>query len=358
VDTGLNELIAADQFGLAEHDKAPVMLAGLLALTELHRGRCVPYARMLAAGRERGPATQLADVPSIPVRLFKSLQLRSIPEDAVFRVMTSSGTTGQAPSRIYLDVETARLQSRALASIVTHYLGTDRRAMLIVDHPGVIADRRSFSARAAGTLGMMPFGRDHLFALDEDMRLDRAALQAWLGRHRGEELLVFGFTFMVWQDLLPALEGSDADLARATLVHSGGWKKLAERSVSRADFKRALRERLGIRRVHDFYGMVEQVGSVFFECRAGFFHAPDFGDVLVRDPVTWAPAPAGATGVLEVFSMLPRSYPGHALLTEDLGVCHGVDDCPCGRMGRRFEVIGRVPKAEIRGCSDTQERAA
>ena len=40
-------------------------------------------------------------------------------------MMTSSGTTGQVPSRVYLDVETARLQTRALSSIVTHYVGPD-----------------------------------------------------------------------------------------------------------------------------------------------------------------------------------------------------------------------------------------
>jgi hypothetical protein len=40
-------------------------------------------------------------------------------------------------------------------------------------------------------------------------------------------------------------------------------------------------------------------------------------------------------------------------LTEDLGVILGEDDCPCGRMGRYFRVQGRIPAAEVRGCSDT-----
>ena len=52
---------------------------------------------------------------------------------------------------------------------------------------------------------------------------------------------------------------------------------------------------------------------------------------------------------------LPRSYPGHSLLTEDLGVLLGEDDCPCGRKGKYFKVTGRVPRAEVRGCSDTYE---
>jgi hypothetical protein len=51
--------------------------------------------------------------------------------------------------------------------------------------------------------------------------------------------------------------------------------------------------------------------------------------------------------------MLPESYPGHVLLTEDKGVILGEDDCPCGRKGKYFKIIGRLKNAEIRGCSDT-----
>jgi phenylacetate-coenzyme A ligase PaaK-like adenylate-forming protein len=205
---------------------------------------------------------------------------------------------------------------------------------------------------------MASYGRDHQYALDADQRLDRDALEAWLARHAGEDLLVFGFTFMIWQHLAEPLASAGIDLSRATLVHSGGWKKMAEARVSSEAFKGRLADAFGLRDVHDFYGMVEQVGSVYFECPAGFFHPPNFADVLVRDPVTWELAPDGASGVVEVLSLLPRSYPGHALLTEDLGVVHGVDDCPCGRLGRRFTILGRLPKAEIRGCSDTVERRA
>jgi hypothetical protein len=269
--------------------------------------------------------------------------------------MLSSGTSGQAPSRVFLDVETAQLQSRALSRIVRHFLGSARRPMLIVDTESVIRDRHSFSARAAGIKGMMTFGRDHLFALDDDMRPRLPEIEAWLSGHADEDLLVFGFTFMVWNDLLKPLRDRGLDLSRATLVHSGGWKKLVDQAVSRSDFRAALRDAFGLGQVHDFYGMVEQVGSVYFECDAGFFHTPNFADIVVRDEDTWEPV-VGRPGVIEVVSLLPQSYPGHALLTQDLGVIHGVDDCPCGLLGTRFCIEGRGPKAEVRGCSDTQVR--
>jgi hypothetical protein len=359
VDVELARLIDQDQYALPQIEKEPGLLRGMNRLTAHHTERCAEYARIIEATEGNGrSADTLADVPFLPVSLFKWIDLKSIPESEVFKVLISSGTTSQTPSRIFLDVETARLQTQALSSIVTHFIGHLRMPMLIVDHPGVVKDRRLFSARGAGILGMLSYGRDHFYLLDDDMRSDRAALETWLARHAGEELLIFGFTFMVWQYLYKPFRTAGIDVSRATLVHSGGWKKVADAGVTNEGFKSALGDAFGLTRVHNFYGMVEQVGSVFFECPAGYFHPPNFADVIIRDARTWQPSQVGDVGVVEVISMLPVSYPGHALLTEDRGILHGIDDCSCGRLGKRFTVEGRVPKAEIRGCSDTHEPAA
>lgn len=63
----------------------------------------------------------------------------------------------------------------------------------------------------------------------------------------------------------------------------------------------------------------------------------------------------GEKGFIEVVSAIPESYPGHCLLTEDMGEILGEDDCPCGRKGKYFRIEGRLKNAEIRGCSDTYE---
>lgn len=61
-------------------------------------------------------------------------------------------------------------------------------------------------------------------------------------------------------------------------------------------------------------------------------------------------------GIIQVLSPLATSYPGHSILTEDMGLILGIDDCPCGRKGKYFRIEGRIPKAEIRGCSDVREQ--
>jgi hypothetical protein len=351
------ELLTAPPFGVAADDKGRALTAALNALTTLHRERCEPYARALsvmAPAAARGePAVRCEDVPFLPVTVFKTHQLRSIAESDVFKVLTSSGTTGQVPSRIYLDRETAARQTKALATIMTSVLGAQRLPMVLIDTKSVFQNRQSFSARGAGLLGMATFGRDHFYALDENMALDEAGLAAFLEKYSGKPLLVFGFTFMVWLYFLEAARRMKADLSQAMLIHSGGWKKLADQAVDNARFKATLRDATGLSRVYNFYGMVEQVGSVFVECDRGVLHAPSFADVIARDVRTLAPAPFGVEGVLQVVSALPTSYPGHSLLTEDLGTVLGEDDCGCGRKGKYFAVRGRVARSEVRGCSDT-----
>ena len=330
------------------------LLARLNALTAHHRARCAPYARLLEVLHPgTAPADRLAALPYLPVGLFKRHRLASVPDDEVFKVLTSSGTTGQATSRIYLDRETAQRQASALTTTMARLLGPRRLPMLIIDSERILHDRQTFNARAAGVVGMMGLGRHHTFALDDDMALDRDRVAAFLAAHGHAPFMLFGFTFMVWQYFYQPIADLGLDLANGTLIHSGGWKKLEELRVGNEEFKRRLHEACGLSRIHNFYGMVEQIGSVFLEGEDGFLYPPPFAEVIIRDPHTWQEAPPGTPGVVQVLSMLPRSYPGHALLTEDLGVVHGWGTAPGGGIARRLSVLGRVARAELRGCSDT-----
>jgi hypothetical protein len=297
-------------------------------------------------------AKSLDQVPYLPVALFKERLLSSLPESEVFRILESSGTTGQSPSRIVLDRETAQMQTLALSRIMTHVLGPNRLPMILVETANLIRDRRQFNARAAGVLGMMNFGRDHFYALDDELNLRTEELKRFLAKHGSAPFLIFGFTFLVWSRLYRSLEDQAVDLSNGILIHSGGWKKLLEDAVTPEEFRRAFGARTGLTKIYNFYGMVEQVGSVFLEGEDGYLYAPNFADVIIRDPRTFAPLPEGKTGLVQTLSTLPSSYPGHSLLTEDLGVIHSSGVSSCGRMGKAFSILGRIPRAELRGCSD------
>lgn len=329
------------------------LIPELTELTEHHRANCPRYDKILSALGAPRTFQEVADLPWLPVGLFKTHELRSIPPEDVFRVLTSSGTTG-ARSRVYLDRAAAAAQTRHLASTLRPILGERRLPMLLVDSRGTT---RGSSARSAGVLGMAMFGRDHVYALDEYEMPNVLAVKGFLARHGREPFLVFGFTFLVWEYLYRVAAEHGLDLTNGILVHSGGWKKLADRAVDNAEFRRRFARDTGLTRIHDYYGMVEQIGTVFVEGPSGgSLYCPDFADVVIRDPYTWAVQPVGVPGLIEVVSTLPRSYPGHVLLTEDVGVLHGVDDGDWP--GKRFAVLGRLPAAEVRGCSNTFQGVA
>lgn len=340
-------------YGLSQPDKTALLTRELRRLSLHHIQHCPEYSRLLRAYDfdPRRLRVKPADFPPLATRLFKHYDLKSIPDAEVFKTLLSSGTGGK-PSRIYLDRRTAALQSKALVRIMQHWLGKARLPMLIADNAGIIKDRKQFSARGAGILGLSMMGRDHTYALHEDMSFDLNAVSSFAKRHGEAPVLIFGFTYMVWQFFITQLIESGVRLPGGILLHGGGWKKLQERAVDNAAFKARIAT-AGISRVHNYYGLVEQTGAIFVECEYGYLHAPVFADVIVRDAITGLPTVNGKRGMLELLSMLPHSYPGHVLLTEDLGRVLGEDDCPCGRKGRYFEVLGRIPRAEARGCSDT-----
>jgi hypothetical protein len=158
---------------------------------------------------------------------------------------------------------------------------------------------------------------------------------------------------MVWLFFYNSKLKSKYDLSQGILVHSGGWKKLHELEVDNTTFRQSIIDRYGIRKIYNFYGMVEQVGSIFLENSQGTLTCPNFADVLIRNPADLSIQKVGEPGLIQVISALPLSYPGHSLLTEDIGILEGEDNLINGWKGKHFRILGRAKKADLRGCSDT-----
>lgn len=347
-------------YHLTKAEKTSLLLEKLNVLTKFHVSQSTDYRSMIEKGGFQITANSLEEVPFLPVQLFKLMDLVSVPREEVIKVLTSSGTTGQQVSKIYLDKETSIAQTKTLVEVMKPLLGAKRLPMIILDTKSILKDRKSFSARGAGILGFSNFGRKHFYALNDDMSLDVEGLKNYLEEYEGQRILLFGFTFMIWQYVYreSIKKGIKLDFGNSILIHGGGWKKLKDEAVDSSIFNQLLHDQLGIREVHNYYGMVEQVGSIFVECSEGHLHTPQFADIIIRDTLTFEPLSHGRQGLIQVLSELPKSYPGHSLLTEDLGTIIGEDDCPCGWKGKYFAVAGRIPKAELRGCSDTFQGGA
>jgi len=346
----VNDVYDLNPYTLEKKQKEALLINELNELTEFHYKNCNEYKNILDAfGYKK--AEKLEDFFPMPVLLFKEYELKS--SQNIIKTMTSSGTTSSKVSKIFLDKETAILQTKALIKIMQDFLGKKRLPMLIVDTKSTVSNRYKFSARAAGILGLSNFGRKHTYILDDDMRLKKELLLEFLNTYKDEKILIFGFTFMVWEYFYKQIKDLNLDLSNVILFHSGGWKKLENIKVSNEVFKSSFAKCCGLKNIHNFYGMVEQVGSIFVECEEGHLHTPNFADIIIRDPISLKPLAKGEKGVIELLSLIPKSYPGHVILTEDVGVILGEDDCKCGKKGKYFKVLGRLKKAEQRGCSDT-----
>lgn len=343
-------------YSLKKSEKEQLLLNELNQLTEMHRTECAGYADYLEAiGYTKNKAETLVEIPFVPIRIFKELEMKSIPDENVFKTMMSSGTSGQMPSKIFLDKETAILQQKVLLRLLGDFVGNKRLPMLVVDSPETIKDRRSFTTRGATIMGLDFMATKMVFALNEDMTLDVDALMDFVATYGNKRFLIFGFTFMIWQHLFDEIEKRDLkiDLSNGYLLTAGGWKKLKKSAVSNEDFKKRGQKICGIIHYVDHYGMAEQTGCIYAECAYGHLHASIYSDIIVRRYKDFSPCSYGEPGFIQVLSSLPHSYPGHSILTEDEGIILGEDDCPCGRKGKYVQILGRMKNAEIRGCSDT-----
>lgn len=354
-----DEILESPPFSLDKRAKSKLFDSYLKTLCLMHYDKCEEYKKIVdKLDCHLNAISHYEDLPFLPVRLFKEFDLKSISQETIFKTMTSSGTSGQAVSKIYLDKFTAANQQKTLVKIVSNFTQTSRMPMLIIDCPSVVKDRNMFSARGAAILGFSIFGADRTYALDDDMNIDFVSINRFIQKYQGRRILLFGFTFVIWQFFYSKLKdlNTKIDLSNAVLIHGGGWKKLINQAVSKEEYKEALRDMCGINNIHDYYGMVEQTGCIYMECEYENLHASVFSDIIVRKPADFSIAKKGEKGIIQVCSLLPISYPGHSLLTEDEGVVLGEDDCPCRRKGKYFQILGRIKNAEIRGCSDTYEK--
>lgn len=358
----IDELIKGPHYQIPQTEKEAILLPVFQDVCTEMKEKCPEYKRFLERlGKPVDSWLALHEIPPVPVTMFKTFELSAIEESEVVRVLLSSATTGASPSRIFLDKTTAFRQAKALVYILKEHIGGERRPYLVLDALEEAGSGESIKARGAAIRGISSFASSTTYAMklqsSGELKPDFNVINAFFEKHGEGPVVIFGFTFIVWTRFLqPAKEkGLEFSAPKAFLLHSGGWKKLASQAVSKEIFNQAATDVIGCPResVLDFYGMVEQVGTAFVDCSAGNKHAPDFSEVIIRAPYTMNPVTINEEGIIEVMSILPTSYPGQALITEDQGIVVGVDDCPCGRKGRYFRFTKRVERTETRGCGDT-----
>ena len=353
----LNKLQKLNPFNIDKDKKNKIFIDQIKLLSLHHYQNCKKYKKIIKNLKFKiKNKNKLEEFPMIPVRLFKKFDLKSISENKIVKRLVSSGTSGQELSKIYLDKINANNQMKVLRKIMSTILGNKRLPMLIIDQNPRIVNRSIFDARITAIYGFSIFGTNHCYILNKDNRIDYKSLNNFLEKYGKGKFFVFGFTSLVYENLINKLSTRllKSNFQNGILLHGGGWKKIEKFKIDSKVFKKKLIKKINLNKIYNYYGLVEQTGSIFIESRkCGYFHTSVFSDIFIRDK-KFNILKKKKKGLIQLLSLLPTSYPGHNILTEDIGEIIGEDNCKCGLTGKYFLVHGRAKEAEVRGCSDVR----
>jgi hypothetical protein len=303
------------------------------------------------------------EIPAIPVHVFKALGgvLNSVGQQEISFSLNSSATSGK-PSTILVDKLTAKRQKIAMAKVMQEVLGVKRQKFCIMDINPSSSKATNLGARIAAIKGYLNFSSSSSYFIDYCDKKNGLIfkkedfLNFIASANRDEPLVIFGFTFVLYHDVIKSLLDDNLELALpagSKIIHIGGWKKLEDQKVDKSIFNKQIAQLFKIteKDITDIYGFTEQMGINYPDCEAGWKHVPSYSEVLVRDESNHSLMKDHEIGLLQFFSPIPHSYPGNVVLTDDLGFMDS-GKCQCGRNTKRFKVVGRAHKAEVRGCGD------
>jgi len=314
----------------------------LYELQKHHYGNCKKYKKLVDS-----LYSNIKDPEDIYLHssIFKNHRLTSNPNNNQLQEYSSSGTSGK-PSYIYFDRADSIRQQKALISILRSYIPKEKDSIFL----SLPFETSKNNARRAAERGFRLLSRKFV-TLSSDLKTCYQQIKKYISVHK--QIIIFGFTyelFMLFKNL-EGLNESTVESPNLFIIHGGGWKKLQNLRIDNQSFQNLLRKRFPRSHILNYYGMIEQTGIIYPRCELGYYHFTDYSKIIIRgvDGVKLGP---GKQGIIQSISILPRSYPGHSILTQDVGMIHKESNCKCGRIGQIFSVMGRLDKVELRGCSD------
>ena len=303
----------------------------------------------------------LNEIPFIPSNIFKKLKLSSVDKNEIIKIVHSSSTTGKTPSTILIDKITSERQQKIIISILSNFIGKNRKSFLILESKNNVSTGDEMSSRSSAVRGLTPFMKNLEFILKNDLTLNFENMNK-LKFEVTIDHAIFGFTWILYLFIEKYQNDKNikelfSKLNKPLILHSGGWKKLQNIKISKTEFNQKVSDffKTEPNNVIDFYGLVEQLGTIYPDCEYGFKHVPNYSHIIIRDIHTLEPVENGNRGFIQILTPIPHSYPGVSILTDDIGKIVSVNSCKCGRQGICFKFLERLKTADLAGCGDTFE---
>ncbi len=290
---------------------------------------CKPYKEYIGyLGIDPAEVDSFEKIPHLPIEFFKSREVYAAmtPPQTVF---TSSGTTGQTPSRH--PVADLTLYEASFIKGFQFFYGAPEEITLFSLLPSYLERSGSSLVYMADRL-MKASGRGGFFLNDQ-----RALLEAMeKSVTNGEKIMLLGVTYALWE----LAETHTFHYENLTVMETGGMKGRRE-ELPRKALHAILTKSFGVETIHSEYGMTELLSQAY-STGNGIFRPVPWMNVSIRD--IYAPGrqlAVGERGGINVTD-LANLYSCSFIQTQDLGTA--LPD-------RSFTVEGRIEGSEIRGCN-------
>ena len=337
--------------------------------------KCNPAYRKICAGRKLMPGAveHWTEIPVVPTAVFKELELSSIPPAERTTIFHSSGTTEQKPSRHFHSTESLAVYEASLIPWFQNNIAPDLqmtnddlRVVCLTPPPAEAphtARVHMFETIRPNLGGVEPvyFGKiatDGSWILDFDALL--GILNLSLATRHSSLVLGTAFSFVHLLDYLATYNLRFHLPPGSRVMETGGYKNRS-RAMPKSELHTLITDRLGVppENILCEYGMSELSSQAYDgvaidgwrmtgkrsasrppSLATRHFSFPPWTRTQIISPETGLEVADGETGLIRVFD-LANVFSVMAIQTEDLGV----------RRSDGFELIGRAPLAEARGCS-------
>lgn len=324
--------------------------------------RCGEYRRILDSEgfspEDIGSYDDLFRLPFLPTALFKRRRLSSVKRGLIRA--TSSGTSGGNVSEIpFCAGDLIRAFRMVLRVSKLRGLFSLRPCHYVIF--GYKPHRTNRTAVTKTAFGATLFApalsrtyaleyRDGKYRVDLERILDRV-VRLSRGRRPVRFMGFPSYTYFLMR--MMEQRGISVTLPpHSKILLGGGWKQFYTEQTDKEEFYALARCTLGIddRDIIEFFGAVEHP-VLYCDCECHNFHVPTYSRVIIRDARTLDPLPRGSVGLVELLTPISAGAPILSVMTDDLGVLHGADECGCAIATPFLEIVGRVGLRDVRTCA-------
>ena len=271
----------------------------------------------------------IEEVPFLPIELFKSKQITSVP-NLPAHYFESSGTTSEIRSRHYVN-DLAFYEDVILNTFKIFYGAPEQYCFLFL-LPSYLERKNASLVFMCNTL--LKSGRKTSgFYLNEFDALKKILLSNELNQIK---TILLGVSFA----LLDFAEANALDLQNTIIIETGGMKGRRE-EITRAELHDQLKKSFNTKNIHSEYGMTELL-SMAYSNGEGKFNSPAWMKILIRDPEDpfniLEDGKSGCINIIDLANIESCSF----IATQDIGKINADNS---------FEVLGRYDNSDVRGCN-------